>query len=722
MEIEVNERIKNNPKLRMGQGSGENYQRRHGYQMEVAKYIREKAYESHLTMNDNSSQITTHTDEDNSITDLVEFEFDDDLDGLFEYIANAEEHIWSEQEQYKDSNNKSSISLQQSTTHSEEIPSDATSLLYMSIVHEIFHELVLNRNEQINRQNSESYIEFAKSIMVHFGVWRQAQLKRKMLGDVDWERQSIDRITWRNLRFGVAPFLYFARYVLHELQNEICIEYIPMLLSNQSALESHFSSTRGSNHDKASNYSSHVTTKSTKQASAALAKCKSYTSEDIVQMKDTALIGSQLMRRYSDDSNSKLNTWLKLFETETVDNYQDDNMCKIFESTIMNNVAEIMNTHIPKRGFIQILIREESFQQWFLLSIESSERMQWFSELSTVDSKQFDSSCRSILFTLFSMMERAIWKDTNNSFEVLFRNYLIKEKDFCELYEQSFPTMGLTSSRHCALYLVESIKTIFDRCVYKTIIESTKTTSQQLDIDTTSPLFLTDVQKMVGGGIRAAKLKFLPDKAMQSHRSQQSQMLTKLFELSHFKHDVKQQIATDYKKYYPSRIKYSNMGGLYLIEQQFIPWAITLLKFIIQGYHREGKQDHKNIIANHLMDLRKDTTIINQFKQILKETSDVTFDLTLVEKIHLRIAEFTFRAYTKRNHNDKYNPIKTMASDKTNLAFRTEVQTGCHSHRIKVENQIGSDQTNQTFNHIADVTKEFGQDNKSKKHKTQEQR
>ena len=40
------------------------------------------------------------------------------------------------------------------------------------------------------------------------------------------------------------------------------------------------------------------------------------------------------------------------------------------------------------------------------------------------------------------------------------------------------------------------------------------------------------------------------------------------------------------------------------------------------------------------------------------------------------MAEYAFRAYTKQRNNDEFNKVKALASDKTNLAFRTVVQTG----------------------------------------------
>ena len=44
--------------------------------------------------------------------------------------------------------------------------------------------------------------------------------------------------------------------------------------------------------------------------------------------------------------------------------------------------------------------------------------------------------------------------------------------------------------------------------------------------------------------------------------------------------------------------------------------------------------------------------------------------------MHLRIAEYAFCAYTKQQNNDEFNKFKALASDKTNLAFRTVVQRG----------------------------------------------
>ena len=86
--------------------------------------------------------------------------------------------------------------------------------------------------------------------------------------------------------------------------------------------------------------------------------------------------------------------------------------------------------------------------------------------------------------------------------------------------------------------------------------------------------------------------------------------------------------------------------------------------------------------------MRKDKTVFQHFKQLV---GDTTIDEDKLSKIHLRIAEFSFRAYTKFKNNTEFNKIKALASDQTNVAFRTQVQTG----GIKGEAEAKSDSSNQ---------------------------
>ena len=70
-------------------------------------------------------------------------------------------------------------------------------------------------------------------------------------------------------------------------------------------------------------------------------------------------------------------------------------------------------------------------------------------------------------------------------------------------------------------------------------------------------------------------------------------------------------------------------------------------------------------------------TIFVKFLQIAR-ACNLSFDEAEMEKVHRRIAEFTFWAYTRVRNNEVFNKIKALASDKTNVAFRTAVQTGAN--------------------------------------------
>jgi len=101
-----------------------------------------------------------------------------------------------------------------------------------------------------------------------------------------------------------------------------------------------------------------------------------------------------------------------------------------------------------------------------------------------------------------------------------------------------------------------------------------------------------------------------------------------------------------------------------------------LLRFIIDSYEDEKIIVNRGeCIAVSLLNFRKDNTVYTLFLKIIEQMS-ISIDVKMLEKVHLRVAKYTLRAYTKRKNNDNFNGVKEMASDKTSLAFLTIVQTG----------------------------------------------
>lgn len=88
-----------------------------------------------------------------------------------------------------------------------------------------------------------------------------------------------------------------------------------------------------------------------------------------------------------------------------------------------------MDTHIPKTHFARILvINSDEFLEWFLISVDSEKRMDWFQAFLSVDRDELDKICRTVLWWLFnSLLETVLTSKKDGLMEVLFRRYLLSE-------------------------------------------------------------------------------------------------------------------------------------------------------------------------------------------------------------------------------------------------------------------------------------------------------
>ena len=145
--------------------------------------------------------------------------------------------------------------------------SDLESLVYMGHIEALFHDFILNRREKLTAGNIDTYEKHAKDLLQYFGDWKISQLKRRKLGNSDWEKSFMAPQTYKNLRLCVGGFFHFARYMLNEVfpGEENGLTYIPMLSANQSLLEGKFSCQRLTGHDKGDTYSKGITTVITKR-------------------------------------------------------------------------------------------------------------------------------------------------------------------------------------------------------------------------------------------------------------------------------------------------------------------------------------------------------------------------------------------------------------------------------------------------------------------------
>src|SRR5210317_1555763 len=92
------------------------------------------------------------------------------------------------------------------------------------------------------------------------------------------EQSFLAHQTWKNMRHGLCGFIHFARYMVEKRG----VKYVPMLLSNQSSLESRFSYQRRTNHASATTFSAGVSNMSQKSARAQTTN-RCYLKEDCVE-------------------------------------------------------------------------------------------------------------------------------------------------------------------------------------------------------------------------------------------------------------------------------------------------------------------------------------------------------------------------------------------------------------------------------------------------------
>ena len=113
-----------------------------------------------------------------------------------------------------------------------------------------------------------------------------------------------------------------------------------------------------------------------------------------------------MLTKYGKQSDAKLNAWKKKREAIKKSRQQgliseQNNIHNLFASDKLETLAAEMNTHIDTQHFIDILVGNEYFQQWYLLSVDVPDHMKWLDELLSVNETEIDKACRGILLTLF---------------------------------------------------------------------------------------------------------------------------------------------------------------------------------------------------------------------------------------------------------------------------------------------------------------------------------
>ena len=187
-------------------------------------------------------------------------------------------------------------------------------LEYQTVMHDLFHEVLMNKNMHFCQENIDGFMSHLKQKMTFFGKWKEAQLKRKEAKEDNWAETFLAPQTWTNLRCTVCGFFQYAQSMLKNFPSDA--KYIPMLASNTSSLEATFSLIKSMGGQNAQTYATRVSCKLTQVASRALEKSRSYgLTEHMEEANDSNdLYGSGALQAQNTSIEKDKDGWMAKFD------------------------------------------------------------------------------------------------------------------------------------------------------------------------------------------------------------------------------------------------------------------------------------------------------------------------------------------------------------------------------------------------------------------------
>ena len=342
------------------------------------------------------------------------------------------------------------------------IHSDLYSLKFLAWCEALFINLFMSRDEKFTRGNIERYKTYSMQLLKYLEEWKLDQVRHKRSS-----RCFLNHITYKNVRVTIPGFVHFCEYALDYLRDKIeGFEYIPAQADNTTPIEGVYSRSRSDKTDTGHGYAKGVTTRTNRGIMASLQnESASYDKNDLVEFSGKSDTGPRVYTAHRRNINKMLDDWrteaAKLpTDREPPSRFGNGNVGPVYKSELLKPLGEAMSTPcLGTSSYLQLLMENDSWICWFRLSTKSAPRMKWFNATLTADQSEFDSCCQHVMRELFTMFE----SDCHNivtSFEKAYFDY-IRGDEFKSFYETKLPEC-MRANRECALYLVDSLKGIFE--------------------------------------------------------------------------------------------------------------------------------------------------------------------------------------------------------------------------------------------------------------------
>ena len=646
---------------------------KHGHALEQARYL-QRVYTERCKGTSDDEVAGKEAVADSHVEVEVEHDMGDDLDLDDEidelddddFDEEDDEHAYAELESDESDAKAKSIRSTNDDAPQDSIASDLASLLFMVHIQSLFHDLFMSKHEKITQENCGIVEKLVKGYLSYFEDWKRAQMKRKRANVDGWERTFLAHQTWKNMRHALCGFVHFSKYMVEKRG----VKYVPMLLSNSSSLESRFSRQRRTNHDSASKYSSGVSNMTTKSARAqTTGRC--YLTEDCVeengtgrnnlpngfslakkQRLQTEAARQQITARRKSINEQRRTETTSLFATEEPPTKQPE----------MQELAQKLNHQIDM-SVVDAIIETKRFQQFNDLCHDETSTKEWIDKFVTSPHEDLETLFHKITSNLLSYFEDEIYGSKSTPcFGISVREYLVSAPFHNDVVHRHLNFDGIVS-RKGSIMVIDAIVELFLARVYS-IVSDMKVVDDVIVTEET-PDFYKMLQNIVGAGISKASERFCP---LENGNGPEYDLLGAMGVL-----DKDPLIDDDYRsKYYTQQYQIENQGKLNLVHPNFIPWSIKLLLFTIKRFTKSRMiRYRRDTIKVGKKELLADKGLFNEFLEAAGNAIDLDdIDRCTLRKIYVRVATFTFHAYTGEKWDREFNRVKHSADDTSTIHFR----------------------------------------------------
>jgi hypothetical protein len=523
----------------------------------------------------------------------------------------------------------------------------------------------------------------------------------------------MSRITYSNLRTGIAGFCEYARIVF-DVSHETT--YVPFLHSNTSTLEALFSQLRSMNRDTPERYISGLAAVNTQHAVLALKRNKMYDVEQIGEL--TSVDAIQGLTKWRDKERKQMvDCWIAANVPIQVDSPRFP--IEFNPSHGTQELLDVMKRDVVRGGYFNFMTTNKLFLRYTLTSLFTSNQAA-FEELYKLDQQgqhEFESICQDMVGHLYHLQESSICgKGVSNSFHFQVLTFLQTTQELTSQEHTYKP------SRPCAIILFHVLSIIFKDWINDAITELSfqkretirlASTSHSLStvpgsspdrlvVECTLPLHPSinrddenrEVIDFFGWAISSLRRVLSREyERIQELKWNTSCTLEEEKEMISFVDDMRifhTQAILDEEyllECYPSCHQLKNKGWLSLVSKPFFPFARYLLNQIrLTVDVNEWKRKGNGVIESAARALEENETLTVLFLDAAKTSS-------LSEKWKRKImSALIFKVLHARSaaEHDKYKEQHTNREAKgaTASSFRGELKVltkGAHNNNNKVK-------------------------------------